>query len=106
MSTRTEKIFQALADAGWVLLSKRAGGVIHTYTHPACAQEIPTPELVPHASWPFSTYHPLRQVSLLFAKDGTVSKVWKREGTPWQGSNEGPLSVSKALEFIRETYAS
>jgi len=96
---RAERLAATLKENGWILLPFDRG--FFTYEHPACQQEVATPDGVRHW-YDFPTYQPLRQLS--FSVDARI--ITTRTGTPWQGSSQQSISLPKALKFISEEFNS
>jgi hypothetical protein len=109
---RTQKLIDALKDAGWRLHPGAFPGNYRADA-PCMDTDRPTPDCIRHrldhmgqpipgtsGPYPFDTYQPVRQVWFNVDQGGRVTHLETRTGVPWVGARSRTVSLPAALAFV------
>lgn len=117
-TTPTQRqLWDAMTAGGWTIVVVPFPNAV-VLGHPSNVKERPTPdyareEYAPgRASYPFPTYHTLRQVTVLYRIDGEpkegepvpikISSVFLRDSeVPWVESRDHSASLRDAIAYVR-----
>jgi hypothetical protein len=101
---QTAALMEALQAAGWTHTGARFPGNV-IFSHPRSGEDKPTPDyMLGSRSWPFDTYHQLRQI--VFNHNGDrITAVWTRiSRAPWVAETSQRVSFKRAIEFVNEKW--